>query len=35
MKFKAIEESRQKLLAGIGVPEKSEFVVDSFQLAAI
>lgn len=35
MKFKAIEESRQKLLAGIGVPEKSEFVVDSFQRAAI
>lgn len=35
MKFRAIEESRQKLLAGIGVPEKSEFVVDSFQREAI
>lgn len=35
MKFKAIEESRRKLLAGIGVPEKSDFVVDSFQREAI
>jgi superfamily II RNA helicase len=35
MKFKAIQESRQRLLSGIGVPEKADFVVDDFQQEAI
>lgn len=35
MKFKAIQESRERLLSGIGVPEKGEFVVDLFQREAI
>jgi ATP-dependent RNA helicase HelY len=35
MKFKAIQESREKFLSGIGVPTKGQFVVDSFQKEAI
>ena len=35
MKFKAIQEARQKLLSGIGIPEKCDFVVDPFQQEAI
>ena len=34
-KFKAISESRERFLSGIGVPEKGEFHVDSFQREAI
>lgn len=35
MKFRSIKESRDKFLSGIGVPSKSEFVVDDFQRQAI
>ena len=35
MKHRAIEESRVRLLSGIGVPAKGTFVVDDFQQAAI
>lgn len=35
MKFKAIQESRERFLAGIGVPEKGTFVADEFQREAI
>lgn len=35
MKFKSIRESRERFLSGIGIPEKSEFVVDDFQREAI
>lgn len=35
MKFKAIHEARERFLAGLGVPEKGEFVVDDFQREAI
>jgi ATP-dependent RNA helicase HelY len=34
-KFQAISEAREKFLSGIGVPEKGEFHVDSFQREAI
>lgn len=34
-KFQAISEARAKFLSGIGVPEKGEFHVDSFQRQAI
>ncbi len=34
-KFKAISESRERFLSGIGVPEKGEFHVDHFQREAI
>jgi superfamily II RNA helicase len=35
MKFKAIHESRERFLSGLGVPEKGEFIVDDFQKEAI
>jgi ATP-dependent RNA helicase HelY len=35
MKFKAIHEAREKFLSGLGVPEKTDFVVDDFQQEAI
>lgn len=35
MKFKAIQEAREKFLSGIGVPEKGQFHVDDFQREAI
>ncbi len=35
MKFKAIQEARERFLSGIGVPGKGEFQVDSFQREAI
>jgi len=35
MKYKAIQESRERFLSGIGVPEKGEFIVDDFQKEAI
>ena len=35
MKFKAIHESREKFLSGLGVPEKTDFVADDFQQEAI
>jgi superfamily II RNA helicase len=35
MKFKAIQDSREKFLSGIGVPTKGEFHVDPFQREAI
>ena len=35
MKHKAIEESRERFLSGIGVPGKAPFVVDDFQQSAI
>jgi ATP-dependent RNA helicase HelY len=35
LKHRAIEESRQRLLQGLGVPEKGTFVVDDFQKSAI
>jgi len=35
MKFRSIKESRERLLSGIGVPAKTEFVVDDFQRQAI
>lgn len=35
MKFKAIQESRERFLSGIRVPEKGTFVVDPFQQEAI
>jgi ATP-dependent RNA helicase HelY len=35
LKHRAIEESRHRLLQGLGVPEKGTFVVDDFQKAAI
>jgi ATP-dependent RNA helicase HelY len=35
MKFKAIHESRERFLSGLGIPEKGEFVVDDFQQEAI
>jgi superfamily II RNA helicase len=34
-KFQAISEARERFLSGIGVPEKGEFHVDSFQREAI
>ncbi len=35
LKHRAIEESRERLLHGLGTPEKGTFVVDDFQRAAI
>lgn len=35
MKFKAIQEARERFLSGIGVPGKGEFQVDPFQREAI
>lgn len=35
MKKKAIDESRERFLSGIGVPAKAAFVADEFQQAAI
>lgn len=35
LKDKSIQESRERLLHGIGVPKKEAFVVDDFQKAAI
>lgn len=35
LKHRAIEESRQRFLQGLGVPEKGTFVVDDFQKSAI
>lgn len=35
LKFKAIQESRERFLHGIGVPKKEDFVVDTFQREAI
>lgn len=35
MKHRAIEESRERFLSGIGVPSKGTFVADDFQQAAI
>lgn len=35
MKHRAIQESRERFLSGIGVPTKSTFVADEFQQAAI
>jgi superfamily II RNA helicase len=35
MKYRAIRESRERFLSGIGVPTKAEFVVDDFQKEAI
>jgi superfamily II RNA helicase len=35
MKFKAIHEARERFLRGIGIPQKSSFVVDDFQRDAI
>lgn len=34
-KFRAISDSRERFLSGIGVPEKGEFIVDPFQSEAI
>ena len=34
-KFRAISEAREKFLSGIGVPERGEFHVDTFQREAI
>jgi superfamily II RNA helicase len=35
LKHRSIEESRERLLHGLGTPEKGTFVVDDFQRAAI
>lgn len=35
MKFKAIHQARERFLRGIGIPQKTSFVVDDFQREAI